>query len=224
MSTARPSRPPSRRHVAGRAEVDVVGDKEGTRADRGCARGGMDAAAGRSRAARRVGCRSRRAGPRTRRGGRRRGWRDQDASRRARTGRRGCRALSPTRSPSARASAMQSSMVVPSSGTKGTTSVGAHARMLARVRREVDALAASLMPANAASTARSSRRDKGDDGAVVGRIGRDVEDRGAIDCRDGVANRVDRLRRRPSEKFGTHSTSFRPSEIGRCGERSDMSS
>ena len=29
-------------HVGGRAEVDVEGDEEGTRADRGCARGWMD--------------------------------------------------------------------------------------------------------------------------------------------------------------------------------------
>ena len=174
--------------------------------------------ADRSRARVRGRCGSRRAGPRTRRAARRPGSRDRGGSPLARRGRRGSTSSRPTRSPSVRASATQSSIVAPSRGTKGTTSV-APMRGCAPwcVWRSISDCAVR-MPANAASTAVAT----GATNVTTVRLC-DVSDDTSriVTCGTAaIASRIWRMisGRRPSEKLGTHSTSVmagRARESGR---------
>ena len=180
--------------IGRRAEVDVVGDEERTRADRDGAGGRVNRATDRSRVCdsrRRPS--SRRECPRTRRGGRRRDSRATATSRRARRGRRGSAARCPTRSPSVRARTMQSSIVVPSSGMNGTTSVAPMRGCSPVWCVQVDQLVGLRDARERGVDGVFDRHDEGDDGAVVRLVGRDVEDGDAFDGGDRVADLRDDL-------------------------------
>ena len=76
----------------------------------------------------------------------------------------------------------------------------AHARMLARVRREIDAVARDGDAGERGVDRVLDRRDEGDHRAVVRLVGRHVEHDDAVDRGDRVANRLDDVSdRRPSE-------------------------
>ena len=114
----------------------------------------------------------------------------------------------PTRSPTARASLTQSSIVTPSRGTNGHTSVAPMRGCAPVCRRMSMTSAARLMARNAASATAAGEPTKVTTVRLVSAPGSTSSSRTpAVDSITCVIASI-LSRSRPSEKFGTHSTSW----------------